>query len=287
MRSGPHVVSVSFQIQRHEGMGCRHMCTNFKKKKDKEEDSFPKLSDSFHERIKRRNRDEGSESSVASGGGSGHGNDVKGKISRTKSVRDKMRDIFLPTKAQNTAADVQQQEKWLMIYRFEHIVALKTICRFKLYHTMLTTGFGIATYYSYLVQGSTETTSLFYVTGILGFTLVSLFIVTNSLRRVIGIVYTNPDVSHVKISHLGSWGKRENRVSRVTDIVPLSNTPDDSPLARPLFVSGVPFGYYILMKQFGDFKNPELFAAIFGIDVQTLVSYSSRNMTQSDPEKQQ
>ena len=161
-------------------------------------------------------------------------------------------------------------EDWVTIYRFPHMVSIRTFTRFKVYQVYTTACIAVATTVAHMMgyAGSMELT---YITGASLFAMLSLYVVGNILRRVIGFVYVSHDGKHVKLSHLDFWGRRVDLSVPVTALVPLRDSPNATPFARQLFLTHPGFTEkYLILPMIGRFEQPDTFADVFGIDASLL-----------------
>ncbi|XP_075035935.1 transmembrane protein 186 [Mixophyes fleayi] len=150
-----------------------------------------------------------------------------------------------------------------LIYKFPGIQYCRAISRLKLLQTTLTVLLIPPIYYYYL-QGQLSQFTVVYFTGTAVFAGFMLYSLSYYLRRIIGMIYVDDDVTTLKVSYLTFWGNRRNLFVPVEDVKKLSETGDGK---RELIFQ---FGRYsspdvlYFTTRFGQILDREKFTFIFG-----------------------
>ena len=89
-------------------------------------------------------------------------------------------------------------------------------------------------------------------------------------RKFIGIIYLSEDKSKVIISHNTFMGSRRDVWMNISDIVPISDTPENAKeeLIWKIYIDEKEQKSFYICTKFGGIVNPRLFADIFGDDFQ-------------------
>ena len=150
----------------------------------------------------------------------------------------------------------EKQDDFKIVYRFPYIVVARLICKFKLYQTSVVIG----------LSGFSVFTDVQLIAPLVfcSCSLLLLGVMGEYFRKLVGIVYVNPDTSQVKIAHLNFWGNRENIICSLDDIIPFSDLGDD---VKDIYVRirfyNKPFSFNMSIR-YGLIVNPELFKKVFG-----------------------
>lgn len=158
------------------------------------------------------------------------------------------------------SADVQ----FTVFYRFPHITTARFISRLKLYQTAVVVLAVPPTVYSYSI-GAVELGLCAGVTGASVLALIMLYIAANFFQRVVGLVALSSDQKLVRLSHLTFFGRRNDIIVPVDDIVPISDVGQrtNDVLVKVYRYSTTDKLYMSLL--YGHIENRETFQKVFGI----------------------
>ena len=144
-----------------------------------------------------------------------------------------------------------------VVYKFPHIVAAKVVCKLKLYQTGVVlglAGFSLFTDVNIMAPVAVGSASLVML-GIMG----------EYFRRLVGIVYFNPETGDMKIAHLNFWGNRVDRNCSYQDVIPLSDIGEtSSDLYVKLKFYDPKFSPLYMSLRYGKIVDKKLFDSIFG-----------------------
>ena len=174
-----------------------------------------------------------------------------------------LRNNILKTPRRLCNTQQVNKSEFTEFYRFPYIVTLRVISRLKLYQTVITLvacpSLAIA-HYMELV----DLNSVLYFTAISLVAVVMLFVITYYLRRAIGIIGVNQDLTQVRVSHLTFWGHRRDVIHQVQDVVPISETTDQisQPYVTLKFYNSKDFYFYSI--RYGNIVNRKLFEHVMG-----------------------
>lgn len=252
-----------FQIHVNEAIVSR--CLSDKRRKAVP--SFQALSDVMQEKVKGTKK--ATEPVVRNA--EERANDEEGTAAGMRGIMNVIRNKTSALPDINRHAVTVSEDDWLMVYRFNHIVAIRTFCRLKIYQAAGTGIVGLFSLASHLMGFKAD--ALFYALIMSGLATVSLYIVGNFLRHVVGFAYLSPDQKYAKISHIDFWGRRQNHIISLSHIVPIRESKPTLFL-RQLFISepNSPSKCYVFMVKEATFVKPETFADVFGIDVAEISS---------------
>ncbi|XP_008407081.1 transmembrane protein 186 [Poecilia reticulata] len=118
-------------------------------------------------------------------------------------------------------------QKYSMIYTMHHIRLLRAVSRLKLFQTAITLVILPPVYFLYF-QGIVSLYLVSYSTGIALFAGGMLYIASHLFRRVVGMMYLDPSLTTLKVSHLTFWGKRQDIYLPVSDIMTIADTGDSA-----------------------------------------------------------
>ena len=135
-------------------------------------------------------------------------------------------------------------------------------CRAKLYQTVIVTVYVPISLVSYYCGQMSLDNLLFYM-QFFTFSTITLYIIGNLFKQLIGSVYLSDDGTKTQIAHLTFWGKRSDKIFDTRDFVHLKeiNTMNELYMRVERMSSEQPF--YIILK-FGGILNKEKFEKIFG-----------------------
>lgn len=145
-----------------------------------------------------------------------------------------------------------------MVYRLPSIVFARVICRLKLYQTAIVvslTGASVAT-----------NADLFFPLTVCTLSLGMLALMGEFFRRLVGIVYVDAATNRVKLAHLNFWGNRKDLVVRVEDIVPLTDSGENSDgdvYVRVNFYDTATYKPLYLSVKYGKVLDEKLFSQVF------------------------
>ncbi len=106
------------------------------------------------------------------------------------------------------------------------------------------------------------------------FALVVLALMGEAARRIVGILYLHPEKRQVKVAHLTFLGKREDFVLPLSDVVPLSETPENPRAvfwAMHLYDASAP--RRLVSTAFGGVKHRRYLVEIFGEEALLAAKY--------------
>lgn len=132
------------------------------------------------------------------------------------------------------------------VYRFNYIVHLKVLARLKIYQTVFTLVAVPQAFYLHS-SGDLSTQMLYASAGLASLACIMLYVMSFSIRKVVGILAMSDDNMNVKISHLSFWGKRKDILCDVSDIVPLAD------------MSESPTHVYVKLKRYSTSTDLNLF----------------------------
>ncbi|XP_007542644.1 transmembrane protein 186 [Poecilia formosa] len=118
-------------------------------------------------------------------------------------------------------------QKYSMIYIMPHIRLLRAVSRLKLFQTAITLVILPPVYFLYF-QGIVSLYLVSYSTGIALFAGGMLYIASHLFRRVVGMMYLDPSLTTLKVSHLTFWGKRQDIYLPVSDVMTIADTGDSA-----------------------------------------------------------
>lgn len=143
------------------------------------------------------------------------------------------------------------------------ISAARFIHRFKLYQSIFTIAV-VPMILGFYYYGKSDMTTVLVITGSASFTCLSLYVLTSFFKKLIGIVYIDPDEKHLKIAHLTFWGGRNDIIVPVDEIIPLTdcdNNPADA-FVKVLRTNSDESLYMTL--RFGKILDEDIFKKVFG-----------------------
>ena len=159
--------------------------------------------------------------------------------------------------------EVQEPPEFKAFYRLPSIVGLRILSRVKIAQTCLTIAIlPPLSYYHSL--GVFTTSQLQFAIGVATFALFMLYAMSFYLRRVIGAMYLHRDGDLVKISHLTFWGKRQDMLVPVEDIVPLGEGSNRTGEVLMKFERYSTRDVFYFTPRFGYFVDPNAFLKVFG-----------------------
>ncbi|XP_073503862.1 transmembrane protein 186 [Phyllobates terribilis] len=153
--------------------------------------------------------------------------------------------------------------KFTLIYKFPGIRYCRVVSRLKLLQTTMTILVLPPIYYFYL-QGQLSQFSAVYCTGAALFAGVMLYGLSYYLRRIIGMLYVNDDLTTVKVSYMTFWGNRRNIFVPMNDVKPLSETGDNKGEILRQFARYSNPDILYFTTRYGLVLDREKFSAVFG-----------------------
>ncbi|XP_035230590.1 transmembrane protein 186-like isoform X2 [Stegodyphus dumicola] len=163
----------------------------------------------------------------------------------------------------HTCQETVKDAEWTPVYYFPLINLGRLLNRFKLYQTTFTVAaipIGCIMYKYNLV----DLTFINVVVGAATFACLTLYVFTMFFRRFIGIIYVTKDEKYVKISHLTFWGRRNNIILPVQNLVPLTDgecKATDAYMKLHMYNSSE---YLYLTLRFGRILDYDKFQNVFG-----------------------
>lgn len=150
-----------------------------------------------------------------------------------------------------------------MIYTLPHIRLLRAMSRLKLFQTAVTLVLLPPVYFLYF-QGIVSLFLVSYSTGIALFAGGMLYIASHLFRRVVGMMYLDPSLTTLKVSHLTFWGKRQDIYLPVSDVMTIADTGDSaSETILKLKRYSSPDTFYFSTR-FGRVVDKQGFEKVFG-----------------------
>lgn len=190
---------------------------------------------------------------------------IAGAVSRSNcQVRGLLSTPRSLQKVQPQSSQDDRHQNYDVIFKFPYIVFARIVCRLKLYQTAATTlAVPCAGYLAHV--GSVDLQTVTSIVLINGLAFVMLYVMGEIFRRIIGLIYYNPEADVVKISHLTFWGKRRDIIVPRNDIVPLADTSDrpSDIYIRLLRYSQPKFSLFLCVR-FGGIVDFQKFCQVFG-----------------------
>lgn len=157
----------------------------------------------------------------------------------------------------------QSSQKYSLIYTLPHIRLLRAVSRLKLIQTAITLVILPPVYVLYF-QGNVSLFLVGYSTGIALFAGVMLWVASHLFRRVVGMMYLDPSLTTLKVSHLTFWGKRRDIYLPVSDVMTIGDTGDSATetILRLKCYSSAETFYF--STRFGRVVDKEGFEKVFG-----------------------
>jgi len=153
----------------------------------------------------------------------------------------------------------KKDSDFVVIYQFPHIVTAKVVCKLKLYQTGVVAGlagFSLISDVDFVAPVTIGCASLLML-GVMG----------EYFRRLVGIVYLNPETGDLKIAHLNFWGNRVDRLCSYQDVVPLSDIGErSSDIYVKLKFYDPKFSPLYMSLLYGKIVDKKLFHSVFGKD---------------------
>ncbi|XP_006895298.1 PREDICTED: transmembrane protein 186 [Elephantulus edwardii] len=157
-----------------------------------------------------------------------------------------------------------ETEKFHTIYRFNAIRALGYLSRLKVAQTALTVVVLPPAFYWYS-QGAMALDSLCLGGATAGFALAMLCWMSHFFRRLVGILYVNEAGTVLRVAHLTFWGWRQDTYCPVTDVIPLTDTPEQP---QDLFIRIRQYSgkqtFYLTLR-YGHILDRDRFSKVFGM----------------------
>lgn len=169
--------------------------------------------------------------------------------------------LFCTSSPFNTKTD--DPAKFKLIYKFPAIRYCRALSRLKLLQTSMTALLLPPVYYYYL-QGHIAEFSVLICTGTAVFAAVMLYSLSYYLRRIIGMMYVDNDLTTVKVSHLTFWGNRKNIFVPIDDVKQLSETGDDKREILRQFARYSKPDVLFFTTRYGHVLDREKFTVVFG-----------------------
>ncbi|XP_033108770.1 transmembrane protein 186-like [Anneissia japonica] len=149
------------------------------------------------------------------------------------------------------------------IYRLPYIQHIRFLSRLKLAQTIFVVGIvpplGILKYMDLI----TDAQFLFPLCAA-NFSLIMLYCMSLYLRRIIGVMYINQNCLKLKVSHLDFWGRRQNFVVDVKDVLSASEIGDSKEILMRKFQTFESKKYFYFSLKYGKVLNEQIFYEIFG-----------------------
>lgn len=157
---------------------------------------------------------------------------------------------------------IENKDDFKPVYRLPLIVAARAFCRLKLYQTAIVAGL---TGFSFISQADVTLPIILSTVS-----LAMLAVMGEFFRRLIGLIYVNPETNKVKIAHLTFWGNRREVIHNINDIVPISDTRDrySDVFVKLNFYDEATRPFYLSIR-YGHIFDKELFKRVIGEDVES------------------
>lgn len=156
-----------------------------------------------------------------------------------------------------------KDEGYVTIYKFKHIVLARSLCRLKIYQTIIAVLSGPL--YCAKFHDNFDVVELCYVLGLGGFATLMLYVMGELFRRFVGFVYFHPVNRTVRISHLSFWGSRHDEIVPLEDVVALRDIESNfSELYVNMRIYSDPKKVFWLNFTYGDVVDKEVFIKVFG-----------------------
>ncbi|KAM4026434.1 transmembrane protein 186-like isoform 1-T2 [Anomaloglossus baeobatrachus] len=153
--------------------------------------------------------------------------------------------------------------KFTLIYKFPAIRYCKVVSRLKIMQTTMTLLILPPIYYYYL-QGQLSQFTVVYCTGAALFAGAMLYGLSYYLRRIIGMLYVDDDLTTLKVSYLTFWGKRRNILVPIDDVKRFSETGDTKGEILRQFARYSNPNILYFTTRYGLVLDREKFKAVFG-----------------------
>nr|XP_045596612.1 transmembrane protein 186-like [Procambarus clarkii] len=160
---------------------------------------------------------------------------------------------------------LQNGNNFQVIYKFPYIRVARALCRLKIYQTAVTSlavpGTGYLAYVGVVQPGI-----FISATVINAFACVTLYVMGEIFRRIVGNIYYDGERRLVKVSHLTFWGRRSDVYIPPEDIIPLTDTSDNpTDIYTQLLRYSQPKFNLFLCLRFGGIIDEEKFSNVFGL----------------------
>jgi len=171
-----------------------------------------------------------------------------------------LRPISISTNCYSTQSHQKKSDEIILfkpVYKFTYISHAKVLCRLKLYQTAIVvclTGANIVTQ-----------TDLVFPLVLCTVSLTMLAIIGEFFRKLIGILYVNPDTNEVKISHLNFWGNRKDVIRHMNEIIPpceIGENISDTYVKLSYVDKSLPTMY--LSVKYGQILDKQMFTRLIG-----------------------
>ncbi|XP_075687435.1 transmembrane protein 186 isoform X3 [Rhinoderma darwinii] len=153
--------------------------------------------------------------------------------------------------------------KFNLIYKFSAIRFCRVVSRLKLVQTTLTV-FILPPMYYYYLQGQVTEFSVIYCTGTALFAGVMLYGLSYYLRRIIGMLYVDDNLTTLKVSYLTFWGNRKDIFVPIDDVKQFSETGDGEQETLRQFARYSKPDLLYFTTRYGYVLDREKFTSVFG-----------------------
>jgi len=152
--------------------------------------------------------------------------------------------------------------EWESVYKFRYIKGLVGLNKLKYYQAAIT---AVAIPISLAIPEVADPIVFSYL-GVSG--IVTLSLASYALRNTVGFIYTNKSQPEdVKFAYLDFWGRRQDVVMKIGDVIPFSEVPRS--IFNPLFTYVQFYNEHPKLKlvyKYGGIDDYEEFSRIFGIE---------------------
>ncbi|XP_016957607.1 transmembrane protein 186 [Drosophila biarmipes] len=155
--------------------------------------------------------------------------------------------------------------EWRTVYSLPAIRIVAAFSKLKVYQAALTAaGTPIAFALGSAGQLSTDALAIYGAVGISG--LVTLTLASYAASNLVGFVYVNEERDLVKLAYVDFWGRRQETLLDIGDLMPSWEQGRRSQLrfVSPVCLRSDPKKRYKLLNRFGHVSDRQLFEGLFG-----------------------
>jgi len=155
--------------------------------------------------------------------------------------------------------------EWRTVYSLPAIRIVAAFSRLKVYQAALTAaGTPIVFALGSAGQLSTDALAIYGAVGISG--LVTLTLASYAASNLVGFVYVNEQQDLVKLAYVDFWGRRQETLLDVEDLLPSweQGRPSRLRFVSPICLRSDSKKRYNLLNRIGHVSDPQLFEGLFG-----------------------
>ncbi|KAK3588772.1 hypothetical protein CHS0354_003008 [Potamilus streckersoni] len=156
-----------------------------------------------------------------------------------------------------------EKEEFTVIYRFPYIVQAKIICRAKLFQTSFAVLSVIPMSLMYSA-GTITYSGLVFCFSASTLACIMLFAMSEYFRKLVGIMSVDKNLEIVKVSHLTFWGRKRDIFLKINQIVPISDTTQNTNDAYVTLRTYDGNLKLYLFLRFGGVRDKEKLEAVLG-----------------------